>query len=82
MIQWLRTHPPMRGFNCWFRKIPQTSELLSPGTTSAELLSPRARTLQQEKPPQREAHVHLMRRVDSLEKTLMLGGIWGRRRRG
>ena len=23
-----------------------------------------------------------MRRVDSLEKTLMLGGIWGRRRRG
>ena len=26
--------------------------------------------------------VHLMRRVDSLEKTLMLGGIVGRRRRG
>ena len=25
---------------------------------------------------------HLMRRVDSLEKTLMLGGIKGRRRRG
>ena len=25
---------------------------------------------------------HLMRRADSLEKTLMLGGIWGRRRRG
>ena len=25
---------------------------------------------------------HLMRTVDSLEKTLMLGGIWGRRRRG
>ena len=25
---------------------------------------------------------HLMLRVDSLEKTLMLGGIWGRRRRG
>ena len=24
---------------------------------------------------------HLMRRVDSLEKTVMLGGIWGRRRR-
>ena len=24
----------------------------------------------------------LMRSVDSLEKTLMLGGIWGRRRRG
>ena len=23
---------------------------------------------------------HLIRRVDSLEKTLMLGGIWGRRR--
>ena len=25
---------------------------------------------------------HLMRRVDTLEKTLMLGGIGGRRRRG
>ena len=25
---------------------------------------------------------HLMGRVDSLEKILMLGGIWGRRKRG
>ena len=25
---------------------------------------------------------HLMQRVDSLEKSLMLGGIWGRRKRG
>ena len=25
---------------------------------------------------------HLMQRVDSLEKTLMLGGIWGTKRRG
>ena len=25
---------------------------------------------------------HLMRRVDSLEQTLMLGGVGGRRRRG
>ena len=25
---------------------------------------------------------HLMQKVDSLEKTLMLGWIWGRRRRG
>ena len=25
---------------------------------------------------------HLMRRVDSLEKTVMMGGIGGRRRRG
>ena len=24
---------------------------------------------------------HLMRRVDSLEKTLMQGGIWGRRKK-
>ena len=29
-----------------------------------------------------EIHGHLMRRVDSLEKSLMLGGIGGRRRRG
>ena len=28
------------------------------------------------------ASYHLMRRVDSLEKTLMLGGIGGKRRRG
>ena len=28
-----------------------------------------------------QSFVHLMRRVDSLEKTLMLGGIGGRRRR-
>ena len=27
-------------------------------------------------------YMYLMRRVDSLEKTLMLGGIGGRRRRG
>ena len=25
---------------------------------------------------------HLMRRVDSLAKTLILGGIWGRKKRG
>ena len=25
---------------------------------------------------------HFMQRVNSLEKTLMLGGIWGKRRRG
>ena len=30
----------------------------------------------------REYFGHLMQRVDSLEKTLMLGGIGGRRRRG
>ena len=30
----------------------------------------------------RQYFVHLMRRVDSLEKTLMLGGIGGKRRRG
>ena len=29
-----------------------------------------------------ECFGHLMQRVDSLEKTLMLGGIGGRRRRG
>ena len=29
-----------------------------------------------------QSFCHLMRRVDSLEKTLMLGGIGGRRRRG
>ena len=32
--------------------------------------------------PQLQDFGHLMRRVDSLEKTLMLGGIRGRRRRG
>ena len=33
-------------------------------------------------PHMASSHGHLMRRVDSLEKTLMLGGIGGRRRRG
>ena len=32
--------------------------------------------------PKLQYFVHLMRRVDSLEKTLILGGIGGRRRRG
>ena len=32
--------------------------------------------------PKLQYLVHLMRKVDSLEKTLMLGGIGGRRRRG
>ena len=32
--------------------------------------------------PELQYYGHLMRRVDSLEKTLMLGGIGGRRRRG
>ena len=29
-----------------------------------------------------QSFAHLLRRVDSLEKTLMLGGLGGRRRRG
>ena len=29
-----------------------------------------------------QCYGHLMRRVDSLEKILMLGGIWGSKRRG
>ena len=33
-------------------------------------------------PPPIQYFGHLMKRVDSLEKTLMLGGIGGRRRRG
>ena len=32
--------------------------------------------------PKLQYFAHLMQRVDSLEKTLMLGGIGGRRRRG
>ena len=32
--------------------------------------------------PKLQSFGHLMRRVDSLEKTLMLGGIGGKRRRG
>ena len=30
----------------------------------------------------KQVSIHLMRRADSLEKTLMLGGIGGKRRRG
>ena len=32
--------------------------------------------------PKLQYFSHLMGRVDSSEKTLILGGIWGRRRRG
>ena len=45
---------------------------ISPGCSLEELMLK----------PKLQYFGHLMRRVDSLEKTLMLGGIGGRRRRG
>ena len=67
---------------CWRRpfRVPWTSRRsnhfilkeISPGI-SLEGLMPKLKL---------QYFGHLMRRVDSLEKTLMLGGIEGRRRRG
>ena len=66
---------------CWRRllRVPWTARRsnqsilkISPGC-SLEGLMPRLKL---------QYFGHLMRRVDSLEKTLMLGGIGGRRRRG
>ena len=67
---------------CWrrFLRVPWTvrrsnqsilKEINPGGTLEALMLKPKL-----------QYFGHLMRRVDSLEKTLMLGGIGGRRRRG
>ena len=67
---------------CWRRllRVPWTARRsnqcilkeISPGCSSEGLMLK----------PKLQYFGHLMRRVDSLEKTLMLGGIGGRRRRG
>ena len=66
---------------CWRRllRVPWTARRsiqsilkISPGCSSEELMLKL----------KLQYFGHLMRRVDSLEKTLMLGGIGGRRRRG
>ena len=67
---------------CWRRhlRVPWTAKIsnrsilaeMNPGCSREELM-------QKLKP---QYYGHLMRRVDSEEKTLMLGGIRGRRRRG
>ena len=54
-----------------FKEIQPVQEI-SPGCSSERLMLKR----------KLQNFGHLMRRVDSLEKTLMLGGIGGRRRRG
>ena len=61
----------------------------SPGDLPYQGIDPRSPVLQADaltsEPPGKmklQYFGHLMRRVDSLEKTLMLGGIGGRRRRG
>ena len=58
----------------WTAKISNRSilEEMNPGCSLEE-------PMQKLKP---QYYGHLMRRVDSMEKTLMLGGIRGRRRRG
>ena len=58
MAQWLRIPPAPRpqcrghGFDPWSGKIPHAAEQLSPCATTTEAHTPRARALQQEKPPQ------------------------------
>ena len=71
---------------CWRRllRVPWTARRstqsilkeISPGCSLEGLM------LKLKLPGGQTSHGHLMRRVDSLEKTLMLGGIGGRRRRG
>ena len=46
-------------FDPWSEKIPNAMEQLSPHATPTEAHAPRARALQQEKPPQREACAQL-----------------------
>ena len=54
VAQWLRIRLPMQGhgFQPWSGKIPHAAEQLSPCATTTEACVPRARGLQQEKPPQ------------------------------
>ena len=73
-------HPRSDGFELWCWRVPWTARRsnqsilkeTSPGC-SLEGLMLKLKL---------QYFGHLMRRVDSLEKTLMLGGIAGRRRRG
>ena len=55
-------------FYYWFGKNQSILKEISPGISLEGMIL--------------KLKLHLMRRVDSLEKTLMLGGIGGRRRRG
>ena len=65
---------------CWRRRVPWTARRsnqsilkeISPGISLEGMMLKR----------KLQYFGHLMRRADSLEKTLMLGGIVGRRRRG
>ena len=62
MAQWLRIHLPMQGIRVRVLVREDPTEQLSPCATTTEACAPRARALQQEKPPQREART-LQRRV-------------------
>ena len=67
---------------CWSRllRVPSTARRSSPSILKE--ISPRCSLEGLMLKLKLQYFGHLMWRVDSLEKTLMLGGIWGRRRRG
>ena len=52
VAQWLRIHLPMQGTRVQVRSRAHEPQLLSPRATTTEAHAPRARALQQEKPPQ------------------------------
>ena len=67
---------------CWRRllRVPWTARRSS--QSNLKEISPGCSLEGMMLKPKLQYFGHLMRRVDSLEKTLMLGGIGGRRRRG
>ena len=58
VVQWIESSCHCRGhrFDPRPERIPHATEQLSPCTTATEVRVPRARSPQQEKPPQCEAH--------------------------
>ena len=67
---------------CWRRllRVPWTARRYNPSILKE--ISPRCSLEGMMLKLKLQYFGHLMRRVDSLEKTLMLGGIGGKRRRG
>ena len=67
---------------CWRRllRVPWTARRSN--RSILKEISPRCSLEEMILKPKLQCFGHLMRRVDSLEKTAMLGGIGGRRRRG
>ena len=73
-------HQRIDAFELWCWRVPWTARISNQSILKE--ISPGCSLEEQMLKLKLQYIGHLMRRVDSLEKTLMLGGIGGRRRRG